>query len=140
VTDNGHVARGICQVNEEGYLLDIVERTKIQKFQDHIAYTEDDGETWHPVDEKSMVSMNMWGYPVTMLAEIEKGFDKFLEKELKLNPLKSEYLLPTLVSDLLDEDKVSVKVLKSEEDKPVVMKAIQQMKASGKYPAKLWEE
>lgn len=149
VTDNGHVARGICQVSEDGYLLDIVERTKIQKFQDHIAYTEDDGETWHPVDEKSMVSMNMWGYPHKMLAEIEKGFPKFLEKELKRNPLKSEYLLPTLVSDLLDKNKVSVKVLKSEEkwygvtykeDKPVVVKAIQEMKASGKYPAKLWED
>ena len=149
VTDKGHVSRGICQVNGEGYLVDIVERTKIQTFQDHIAYTEDDGKTWHPLDANTIVSMNMWGYSQKMLAEIEKGFPKFLEKGLKENPMKCEYLLPTLVSDLLDQDKVSVKVLKSEEkwygvtykeDKPALVKAIQEMKASGKYPAKLWED
>ena len=60
VTDNGHVARGICTTNEEGELVNITERTRIEKRDGKIAFTENDGETWENLPEDTLVSMNMW--------------------------------------------------------------------------------
>lgn len=149
VTDNGHVARGVCEIDENGKLISITERTKIQKFEDHIAFTEDDGETWTNVDGDTLVSMNMWGFTRSILKEIKAGFPEFLEKGLKENPMKCEYFLPSIVSDLLAEDKATVEVLSSKdkwygvtykEDKPVVVAAIKKLKEDGLYPEKLWEE
>lgn len=149
VTDNGHVARGICEIDENGKLVSITERTKIQKFEDRIAFTEDDGETWTDVDKDTLVSMNMWGFTRSILEEIKKEFPAFLEKGLKENPMKCEYFLPSVVSDLLAQDKATVEVLSSKdkwygvtykEDKPVVVAAIKKLKEEGLYPEKLWEE
>ena len=149
VTDNGHVARGICEIDENGKLVSITERTKIQKFEDRIAFTEDDGQTWTDVDKDTLVSMNMWGFTRSILEEIKKEFPAFLEKGLKENPMKCEYFLPSVVSDLLAQDKATVEVLSSKdkwygvtykEDKPVVVAAIKKLKEEGSYPEKLWEE
>ena len=149
VTDNGHVARGVCDMNEKGELLAINERTKIEKRDGGIAYTEDDGETWVPLGEDTTVSMNMWGFTNSILREIRDRFPAFLDKGLEENPMKCEYFLPTVVSDLLGEERAAVAVLKSadkwygvtyKEDKPVVMAAIQKMKEEGLYPEHLWEE
>ena len=149
VTDNGHVARGICEIDENGKLVSITERTKIQKFEDRIAFTEDDGQTWTDVDKDTLVSMNMWGFTRSILEEIKKEFPAFLEKGLKENPMKCEYFLPSVVSDLLAQDKATVEVLSSKdkwygvtykEDKPVVVAAIKKLKEEGLYPEKLWEE
>ena len=92
VTDNGHVARGICEMNEAGELLSIRERTRIEKRDGGIAFTEDDGETWTFVPADTTVSMNMWGFSKSILEEIKKGFPAFLDKGLKENPMKCEYL------------------------------------------------
>ena len=149
VTDNGHVARGICDMNECGELVAIHERTRIEKRNGGIAYTEDDGETWIPVSEDTIVSMNMWGFTNSILKELKDRFPSFLDRGLEENPVKCEYFLPAVVSGLLEEDKATVAVLASadkwygmtyKEDKPVVAAAIQKMKDEGVYPKNLWED
>lgn len=149
VTDNGHVARGICTTNEAGELIAIHERTRIEKHADGIAYTEDEGATWTTVPGNTLVSMNMWGFTESILKELQKHFPAFLEKGIRENPLKCEYFLPEVVSGLLADGKATVAVLSSsdkwygvtyKEDKPVVVAAIRSMKDRGIYPEKLWEE
>lgn len=149
VTDNGHVARGICTTNEAGELIAIHERTRIEKHADGIAYTEDEGATWTTVPGNTLVSMNVWGFTESILKELQKHFPAFLEKGIRENPLKCEYFLPEVVSGLLADGKATVAVLSSsdkwygvtyKEDKPVVVAAIRSMKDRGIYPEKLWEE
>jgi bifunctional N-acetylglucosamine-1-phosphate-uridyltransferase/glucosamine-1-phosphate-acetyltransferase GlmU-like protein len=92
--------------------------------------------------------MNMWGFTNSILKEIYAGFAAFLEKGLKENPMKCEYYLPTVVSNLVEKDEATVAVLKSadkwygvtyKEDKPVVVAAIQGLKDKGLYPEHLWK-
>ena len=149
VTDNGHVARGICQVSDDGKLEGIQERTRIEKRDGKIAFTEDDGETWTFVPGETLVSMNMWGFTRSILDEIKAGFPAFLEKGIEENPMKCEYFLPTVVDVLEKAGRAEVTVLSSKdkwfgvtykEDKPVVVEAIRKMKEDGLYPEKLWGE
>ncbi|MFY9592703.1 MAG: sugar phosphate nucleotidyltransferase [Caldicoprobacterales bacterium] len=143
LTEHGYVSRGICQVNSQGYLEDIKERTKIQRFSDGVKYQED-GE-WITIPENSIVSMNMWGFTPSIFDELETGFSNFLEKN-KDNIEKAEFFLPNLVGDLVTDDKAKVKVLTSnerwygvtyKEDKPIVKKAIGELIKQGIYPDKL---
>lgn len=147
LTENGHVARGICTVDERGMLDDIVERTKIMRRGDEIQFTEDDGETWTSLPEGTTVSMNFWGFTNSFLKELEAGFPAFLDKALAENPLKGEYFLPAVVDKLIKEGRAEAKVLKSDdrwygvtykEDKPGIVAALQSMKDKGLYPEKLW--
>lgn len=149
LTENGHVARGVCETDENGYLTGIHERTRIEKRPDGPAYTEDDGATWTALPQESIVSMNMWGFTESILQELKARFSVFLDENLEKNPLKCEYFLPFVVDELLSEGKADVHVLKSldrwygvtyKEDKEVVVKAIQGLKDKGLYPQKLWEE
>lgn len=149
VTDNGHVSRGICETNMHGELVSVEERTRIEKRDGGIAFTEDDGKTWTEVSGDAVVSMNMWGFTKSILHEIRDGFPAFLDKGLQSNPMKCEYYLPAVVSRLLEEGKATAAVLKSadkwygityKEDKPVVVAALQKMKDDGIYPKHLWEE
>lgn len=143
LTENGHVARGICRTDAEGFLEEIEERTHIEKRGEGAAFTEDDGKTWTEVSIDSTVSMNMWGFSNSILKELETGFVGFLQKDLPSNPLKAEYFLPTAVGGLLREGKASVRVLTSEdkwygvtykEDKQMVVDAIAGLKKQGLYP------
>ncbi len=147
LTENGTVSRGVCHTSDKGFLTDIAERTKIGWKGQDIAYTEDEGETWVPVDKGTTVSMNFWGFTRSFMDEMIKRFPAFLDEALKTNPLKAEYFLPGVVDQLLKEDKATVKVLKSidkwfgvtyREDKPVVVNALQSMKDKGIYPEALW--
>ena len=147
LTENGHVARGVCTLDENDYLVKVQERTRIEKKGDGAAYTEDDGVTWISLPVDSVVSMNMWGFSASFLQEIKNGFAAFMKDGLKNNPLKCEYFLPTVVSNLLAENRATVTVLTSQdkwfgvtykEDKPVVMAAIQNMKDNGIYPEEVW--
>ena len=149
VTDNGHVARGVCGLNADKELVNVTERTRIGKRNGGIEYSENDGKTWTKIDGDTLVSMNMWGFTHSILEEIRDGFPAFLESGLKENPLKCEYFLPAVVSTLLEEGRATVKVLESEdkwygvtykEDKPVVVAAVQELKDKGLYPQRLWEE
>ena len=148
VTDNGSVARGVCQTNAEGYLESVVERTKIEKQEGGIRFTEDDGKTWTPLGDKTTVSMNMWGFTPSFAAESEARFPAFLDKALKENPMKGEYFLPSTVSALLAENKATVRMLYSPDkwygvtyaaDKPVVVAALKAMTEQGLYPDGLWK-
>ena len=149
LTENGHVARGVCVTDEKNHLTAIHERTHIEKRENGAAYTEDEGQTWTTIPEGSTVSMNMWGFTESILKELNDRFAHFLKENLEKNPMKCEYFLPAVVGELLAEDKASVEVLKSldrwygvtyKEDKPVVVAAIRQLKKDGLYPDKLWEE
>ena len=149
VTENGHVARGVCVTDSEGYLASVTERTKIATYEGGIHFTEDDGETWTDVDGDTIVSMNLWGFTESFVREAKARFSKFLDKALVENPLKGEYFLPSVVSELIGEGKARVKVLHStdkwygvtyKEDKPVVVQAIADKTAAGVYPEKLWED
>ena len=149
VTEYGHVARGICEEDENNYLLKVTERTHIEKMGADARFTEDDGKTWTEVPGSTIVSMNLWGFTESFLKEAEARFPKFLDDALKTNPLKAEYFLPSVVTQLLEEGKARVKVLRSadkwygvtyKEDKPCVVAAIAEKTASGLYPDKLWED
>ena len=146
VTENGSVARGVCYADEKGYLTEVVERTRIEKYEGGIHFTED-GENWVDLSEDTIVSMNMWGFTPSFLEEIEKGFAAFLDNAFKTNPLKGEYFLPFVVQTLLSEDRATVRVMTSPDkwygvtyaaDKPVVMAALKEKTQAGLYPYSLW--
>ncbi len=148
MTDHGHVARGVCEVSEDGYLNDINERTRIEKRDGKSQYTED-GENWVTIPEGSIVSMNLWGFTSSFLKELEEKFPIFLNRSLKENPLKGEFFLPSVVDSLLKEGKATARVLHTpdkwfgvtyREDKPLVEAALQKMQDLGVYPQKLWED
>ena len=147
VTDNGSVARGVCQTNEAGYLTQVVERTRIEKYEGGIHFTVD-GESWEDLSFDTPVSMNMWGYTSSFLKEIEARFPVFLKEEVAKNPAKAEFFLPMTVGELLKEEKATVKVLRTADkwfgvtyaaDKPMVVAALKEMTEEGKYPDGLWK-
>jgi len=147
VTEHGSVARGVCAVSRDGYLTDIAERLRIEKYEGGIHFTED-GETWEDLTADTIVSMNMWGLTVDFLEYLAENFPAFLEQQLPQNPMKAEYLLPRSVDAMLKEGKATVQVLKSAdrwygvtyaEDKPVVVAALAALTKAGKYPDGLWK-
>ena len=147
LSENGHVARGICTV-EDGELKEIVERTNIIKRGESAFYTEDEKE-WIELDYNSIVSMNMWGFMNSIFEITEEGFKNFLQNNLNNNPLKAEYFIPLVVSDLINSGKGKVKVINSkdkwygvtyQEDKALVKEAIKKMIDEGKYKKNLWDE
>ena len=135
LTENGYVSRGVCEI-ENGELKSVTERTKIMDCK----FTEDDGATWTQLPEDTVVSMNLWGFRPDVFGYIETGFKKFLDE--KIDVPKSEYYLPTVVSERIERKEKSVKVLIAEdkwygvtykEDKQVVVDAIGKMVADGCY-------
>lgn len=147
VSENGSVARGVCEANPDGTLAAVTERTCIETYPGGIHFTENGGDTWQDLAPDTPVSMNMWGFGQSFLEEAEARFAGWLSENLPKNPLKCEYFLPLVVSELLAEGKATVKLLHStdkwygvtyREDKPVVVNAIAQKVADGLYPADLW--
>ena len=161
LTENGHVARGVCDVSEDGVLKAVTERTKIMwrpvsdvgKDADVPearvpAFTEDDGESWTELSPDTPVSMNFWGFSRSFMDAVESGLKDFFEGKFKKDPLKAEYFLPTVVEDQIGSGKAAVRVLRSsdkwygvtyKEDKETVVSALQSMKDKGFYPDKLWK-
>ncbi|MBQ7279085.1 MAG: nucleotidyltransferase [Clostridia bacterium] len=148
VTDNGHVARGVCQVDGSDMLTGIQERLRIEKRNGGIAFTEDEGQTYTDLDPEDVVSMNFWGYMPDFLQEAQARFPAFLDENLPKNPLKCEYLVPRLTDDLIKEGKATVKVLHCgakwhgvtyQQDMPELQQSIRDMKAAGLYPDYLWK-
>ena len=147
VTENGSVSRGVCQADAEGFLSNVTERTQIETFPEGIRYTEDGGNTWTDLEQDSVVSMNLWGFTPSFVREIANRFPAFLDAALQENPMKAEFYLPTVVSQLIEEGKARVKILHSQdrwhgvtyqEDKPLVVEAIAKKTQQGEYPAPLW--
>ena len=147
VTEHGHVARGICEEDKDGYLLRVTERTHIEPDGADARYTEDEGKSWHHLAGDTIVSMNLWGFSRSFVDEAWARFPAFLDRTLAETPLKGEYFLPGVVTQLLEEKKARVKVLRShdkwygvtyQEDKPAVMAALADKTARGLYPDELW--
>lgn len=144
LSKHGHVARGVCSVDREGFLVDIQERTKIQRFGETVKYTED-GVNWVEISSDSTVSINMWGFTPSIFSELEKRFIYFLRDSS--DNIKAEYFLPEVVGHLIREGRAKVKVLQTEEkwfgvtyreDMPDIQKEIRALISSGVYPASLW--
>ncbi len=136
ITENGTVARGVCEVSEDGYLDTITERTKINA---KLEYTEDGGETWTALPKGTVVSMNLWGFTPKVFEEIAGDFRDFLETA---NLSKDEFFIPTVVDNLIKRGKTRVRVLKNtdkwygmtyKEDKKDVTAAIAALIAEGAY-------
>ena len=144
LSENGGVTRGICKVDENHMLTDIVETSNIEKTEKGAAVRTEDGMV--EVDVHSPVSMNMWGLYPEFFEVLEKGFREFLSK-VEENSLKAEYLLPTNVGDLLADGSADVKVLRShdkwfgvtyKEDKAAVVASVRALVDGGVYPEKLF--
>ena len=147
VTEHGSVSRGVCQTRE-GMLEGIVERTRIERREDGIAYTEDEGRTWVPLAPDTVVSMNFWGFTPGFTGALERDFRRFFQEDVPGNPLKAEFFLPFVVNDLLSQGKAQVSVLSSadkwygvtyQQDKETVVQAIGEMTQAGIYPSPLWQ-
>ena len=145
LTEHGSVARGVCEVDQKGELVNIVERLKIYKTPEGPAYTEDDGKTFVHFPEDNLVSMNFFGFTPALFPALEARFPAFLTEAIEKNPLKGEFLIPQEVGRMLQAGKASVRVLSSpdrwygvtyREDKPEVMQALNDLTDAGAYPDK----
>ena len=143
LSENGSVSRGVCATDENGYLTDVVERTKIEKVGDKIIYTEDGVDT--EIAPNSPVSMNMWGFTPEYFGYVEKAFVEFLKT--RGQELKSEFYIPTLVNDMIRNGEATCKVLDTtskwfgvtySEDRPQVVMKINNLVKEGVYPEKLF--
>lgn len=144
LSENGGVTRGICKVDEKQMLTDIVETKNIAKTENGAVIRTEDGDI--PIDVHSPVSMNMWGLHPEFFDVLETGFEEFL-KNCEDDYLKAEYLLPTIVGDLLKNNRAEVAVLQSKdkwfgvtykEDKEAVMASVRALVDVGVYPEKLF--
>ncbi len=144
-TDNGHVARGLCGVDEAGFLRDIRETTHIITSVDGPLYTED-GEHYTRLDPDTTVSMNMWGFTPSILPVLAEAFPAFLSGAAAANPLKAEFFLPTVVDEALKRGEARVRVLTTADkwygvtyqaDRQTVVEALRAMHRDGLYPETL---
>ena len=143
LSDHGGVTRGVCKMDEEHNLTEVMETKNIVKTADG---AEADGVV---IDVNSLVSMNMWGLTPAFLDVLENGFKEFFEKEVPENPLKSEYLIPIYIGELLKKGKMSVKVLKTNdtwygmtyhEDVAAVRESFKEMLDNGVYKVDLFSD
>ena len=146
LSDNGTVTRGICRVSENGMLTDIRETHDIARTEQGAGVLTD-GRIVKELDADATVSMNMWGMTSEFFEVLKSRFDSFLNKT-EAEDLKAEYLLPTLIGELLSEHQLEVRVLKShdqwfgvtyQEDKATVTEAIQRLISRGIYPSRLFK-
>ena len=143
LSDNGGVTRGICKMDAQNNLTEVVETKNIIKTSDG---AEADGVK---IDTESLVSMNMWGLTPAFLATLEEGFKVFFKEEVPENPMKAEYLIPIFIGQLLEQGKMSVKVLKSndtwygmtyKEDVAAVKESFSEMLKDGLYREDLYSD
>ena len=141
LTENGAVSRGVCKV-KDGYLSDVVERTKIKHEGDHAVFTEDGTDVALPLD--TIVSMNCWGFTPDIFKKVEDGFKTFLDNDN--GNIKREYYLPFAVKEIMETGACTVKVYSSadawygvtyREDHDSVSASLEKLKADGIYPEKL---
>ena len=146
LSENGTVARGVCDKDERGYLTRVVERTKIKRVNDFVCYQDENG-GWVSIDEASPVSMNMWGFTPDYFVHSKKYFVDFLSIEENLNNINTEFYIPTMVDHLISTKKSEVLVLDTnakwfgvtyKEDRPMVVERIKELINSGEYPNKLF--
>lgn len=143
LSDNGGVTRGICKVDENGYLTDIIETSDIEKTPDGAKSGDME------IDPESYVSMNMFGFTPKFIDRLKEGFKEFFKTTVKENPLKAEYLIPIYAGQLLREKEITMKVLETsdkwfgvtyKEDKPAVVEAFKKLIADGEYNSDLFSD
>ncbi len=143
LSDHGAVARGVCQLDENGHLVGVKERGKVEKAGSQVRYMEND--QWFTLTGNESVSMNMWGFTPTLFDQLDKEFKNFLPTGMQ-NP-KAEFLIPSVVDTLIRRGEAKVEVLNSNErwlgvtypeDKPIVMAGVRQLIKAGVYPENLW--
>lgn len=146
VTENGSVARGVCELDEQGCLTQVTEHTQIETYSGGIRSTLDGGKTWMDLAPETLVSMNLWCFRPSFVRELAAEFPKFLDKALVENPLKGEFFLPLIVTEMLQNKKADIKVLSSRDkwygvtyqaDRPGVVAALKQKTEEGLYPEKM---
>ena len=144
LSENGTVARGLCQTDAKGFLTSIEELTSIEKIEGGARNKEADG-SFRPLTGLETVSMNCWGFQTDLFGHLEEKFSKFLEKNI--GNIKAECYLPSCANDLIVEKKATVQVLPTSsswfgvtyrEDRPVVVESIRELVKAGEYPAQLW--
>lgn len=147
LTDHGHVTRAVCEKTEDGYLDKILEYQKIAKKHELVVY-ENQG-IWEKIDGDSVVSMNYWGFSHHIFDQLEPLFKDFLDKNLSVDPMKCEYVIPTAIGQMVDKNDIRVKVYSSsdqwfgvtyQEDKESIVKKFQEFKDQGLYPQDLWSK
>ena len=140
LSEHGHVARGVCRVSSDSSLVEVVERTKIEKCPEGARFTSEDGTTVSLSGDET-VSMNMWGFTPAIFPELEAQFKDFLQ--VKQQDLKAEFFIPSVVSKLIENRQANVKVLHSDDlwfgvtyrqDKPVVIENLRKLVGKGVYP------
>ena len=143
LSDFGSVARGVCQVDENGYLRAVTELTKVER--DGSGARDSSGSDVIRLTGDEPVSMNLWGFTPAIFPQLQTEFEKFLREHG--NELKSECYIPSTVGDLVRAGAARVKVLRTDapwfgvtyrEDRPRVVESVRDLVARGEYPAKLW--
>lgn len=148
LTDKGGCSRGICKVDENGMLIDLVETHKIEKLGDNAQYPAEDGSMVY-LDGETVVSMNCWGLPPETIGMLDEDFNVFMQNlDKAADPLKAESLLPSSIDTFVKAGKCDVRVYPTEsewygvtykEDKPWVVESIQALIDRGEYPEHLWD-
>ncbi len=147
LSEHGTVNRGVCQLNANNELVEVIERTKIVELEGKVYYNVGGDEPQVALDAQSIVSMNYWGFHPSIFEEIENGLHQFM-KDNATDP-KAEYYIPTIVTDMIESKKMAVKVMPTndnwfgvtyKEDKPMAVMAINKQIAEGVYPTNLWKD
>lgn len=143
LSENGSVTRGICEMDAQGYLTNVVETTDVVKTPEGAAVGE------AQLNPNVLVSMNMWGLMPEFMDTLADGFQVFFRERVKENPLKAEFLIPVFIGQLLREGKISVKVLETKdkwfgvtyaEDRELVMDSIRELISAGVYTVDLYDD
>jgi UTP-glucose-1-phosphate uridylyltransferase len=144
LSDHGHVTRGICEVDAQRRLKSVVERFKIEKTQSGARFQDEKNE-WQPLKGDEIASMNMWGFTPAIFDHLERMFPLFLKTAVNNN--KAEFLLPSIVDELIKEGRITMHVLDTparwlgityKEDKPEVVRNVGELVSRKVYPSPLW--
>ena len=144
LSDFGAVSRGVCQSDPEMHLMDVVERTHIERFETGIAYKNDSG-TFTNLDNNTLVSMNCWGFTPSFFGYLNRGFEAFIAKNA--DNLNAEFYIPSVINELITSKTAAVRILTCDEqwfgmtykeDREVVVSSIRELVKKGVYPDNLW--
>lgn len=145
LSEHGAVSRGVCRADDNNFLIEVTERTKIERIPYGIAYKNENGLPVY-VPEDTIVSMNFWGFTPSFFNHLKAGFSEFMEKNAR-DP-KAEFYIPSVVTDLIGSGKCTLKVLESHdrwfgmtyrEDRETVVAKIRELVDRHIYPGNLWE-
>ncbi len=144
LSEFGSVSRGVCTGDQEKYLVDVVERTHIEKTASGIVFKEEH-ERYTGLPDETIVSMNFWGFTPSFFGYLNKGFAEFIRKNVE--NLKAEFYIPSMVNDLIKSDRATVRILDCpdkwfgmtyKEDRETVVRSIRELIKQGIYPENLW--